>query len=364
MYGLMRSALFNLPAEPSHGVAMGSLDLAHRLGLSAMLGGARKERAQALTVMGIEFPNALGLAAGLDKNADHIAGLAALGFGFIEIGTVTPRPQPGNPRPRLFRLKEQRALINRMGFNNKGIDHALARIRQSPFRGVLGINIGKNIDTPVEQAADDYLIGLRKAWPDASYIVVNLSSPNTPGLRTLQYGEELRRLLNLLKQEQLALAQADGRHVPLVIKIAPDLSADEVELIAAALLEFRIDGVSATNTTLARDGVQDNPLHIEAGGLSGAPLRQSATRVVAQLARALDGQIPIIGVGGIESLADAREKLAAGASLVQIYSGFIYRGPPLVREIVEGLAVEGMGSVKGSVTESDKNPAKPSGGTC
>lgn len=338
MYGLMRSVLFNLPTETSHTVAMGSLDLAHRMGLSSGLGGARKGCGQALTVMGIEFPNALGLAAGLDKNADHIDALAALGFGFIEIGTVTPRPQPGNPQPRLFRLSAQQAIINRMGFNNKGIDHALNRIRQSRFRGVLGINIGKNFDTPVEQAADDYLIGLRKAWPLASYIAVNLSSPNTPGLRTLQYGEELRRLLTLLKQEQLMLQQADGRHVPLVVKIAPDLSEEEVGLIASALLEFRIDGVIATNTTLSREGVADNPLHSEAGGLSGAPLRLAATRVVAQLARALDGQIPIIGVGGIASLADAQEKLDAGASLIQIYSGFIYQGPPLVRQIVEGLA--------------------------
>lgn len=338
MYGLMRSVLFNLPTETSHTVAMSSLDLAHSMGLSSALGGARKGRAQALTVMGIEFPNALGLAAGLDKNADHIDALAALGFGFIEIGTVTPRPQPGNPQPRLFRLAAQQAIINRMGFNNKGIDHALNKIRQSRFRGVLGINIGKNFDTPVEQAADDYLIGLRKAWPLASYIVVNLSSPNTPGLRTLQYGEELRRLLTLLKQEQLMLQQADGRHVPLVVKIAPDLSEDEVGLIASALLEFRIDGVIATNTTLSREGVEDNPLHSEAGGLSGAPLRQAATRVVAQLAKALDGQIPIIGVGGIASLADAQEKLDAGASLIQIYSAFIYQGPPLVRQIVEGLA--------------------------
>ena len=225
-----------------------------------------------------------------------------------------------------------------MGFNNKGIDHALDKIQRSAFKGVLGINIGKNFDTPVEQAADDYLIGLRKAWPHASYVVVNLSSPNTPGLRTLQYGEELRRLLALLKQEQLALAQADGRHVPLVIKIAPDLNADETGLIAEALLEFRIDGVTATNTTLSRDGVEDNPLHTEAGGLSGAPLRQVSTQVVARLASALDGQIPIIGVGGIASLDHASEKLAAGASLVQIYSGFIYQGPPLVREIVEGLS--------------------------
>lgn len=337
MYGLMRAVLFNLPTEASHAVAMSSLDMAQRLGLASAMGGARPANGRQVEVMGIQFPNALGLAAGLDKNADHIAGLAALGFGFIEIGTVTPRPQPGNPKPRLFRLKEQQAIINRMGFNNKGIDHALARIQQSSFKGVLGINIGKNFDTAVEAAADDYLIGLRKAWPHASYIVVNLSSPNTPGLRSLQYGEELRRLLTLLKQEQLALSQADGRHVPLVIKIAPDLTTEELGLIAESLLEFKVDGVTATNTTLARNGVESNPLHSEAGGLSGAPLREASTRVIRELSAALGGQIPIIGVGGIGSLADAHEKLDAGASLVQIYSGFIYGGPPLVREIVEGL---------------------------
>lgn len=337
MYGLMRSLLFSLPTEISHTVAMSSMDLAHNLQLDALMGGARKGSGVPVTVMGIDFPNALGLAAGLDKNADHIDGLAALGFGFIEIGTVTPRPQPGNPLPRLFRLVEQQAIINRMGFNNKGIDHALSRIRQSRFNGVLGINIGKNFDTPVEKAADDYLIGLSKAWPAASYVVVNLSSPNTPGLRTLQYGEDLRRLLDQLKGEQQRLQSADGRHVPLVIKIAPDLNTDEVGLIAGSLLEFGIDGVTATNTTLSRVGVENNPLHKEAGGLSGAPVRAASTRVIKELHQALDGRIPVIGVGGIGSLQDAREKLQAGASLLQIYTGFIFRGPPLVREIVEGL---------------------------
>ncbi|MDO9521525.1 MAG: quinone-dependent dihydroorotate dehydrogenase [Pseudohongiella sp.] len=338
MYGLMRSLLFSLPTETSHAVAMGSMDIAHALRLDALMGGARLSRGAPVSVMGIDFPNALGLAAGLDKNAEHIDALAALGFGFIEIGTVTPRPQPGNPKPRLFRLVEQQAIINRMGFNNKGIEHALGRIRQSRFKGVLGINIGKNFDTPVEKAADDYLIGLRKAWPFASYVVVNLSSPNTPGLRSLQYGEDLPRLLDQLKAEQLLLKQADGRRVPLVIKIAPDLNTDEVGLIAGSLLEFGIDGVTATNTTLSRVGVENNPLHKEAGGLSGAPLCDASTRVIKELHQALGGRIPIIGVGGIGSLADARDKLEAGASLLQIYTGFIYGGPPLVREIVEGLA--------------------------
>jgi len=337
MYGLMRSLLFTLPTETSHLIAMGSLDWARTLQLQGLLGGARAGAGVPVTVMGIEFPNALGLAAGLDKNADHIDALAALGFGFIEIGTVTPRPQPGNPLPRLFRLPEQQAIINRMGFNNKGMDYALDKIRRSHFKGVLGINIGKNFDTPVDKAADDYLIGLTKAWAQASYVVVNLSSPNTPGLRCLQYGEDLRRLLDVLKQAQHRLALADGRHVPLVIKIAPDLNDEEIGLIAASLLEFVVDGVTATNTTLSRVGVENNPLHTQAGGLSGAPVRAASTRVIRELNRALDGKLPIIGVGGIGSLQDAREKLQAGASLLQIYTGFIYGGPPLVREIVEGL---------------------------
>jgi dihydroorotate dehydrogenase len=339
MYGLMRSLLFTLPTETSHLIAMGSLDWARALQLHGLLGGARAGTGEPVTVMGIEFPNALGLAAGLDKNADHIDGLAALGFGFIEIGTVTPRPQPGNPLPRLFRLPEQQAIINRMGFNNKGMDYALDKIRRSHFKGVLGINIGKNFDTPVDKAADDYLIGLTKAWAQASYVVVNLSSPNTPGLRSLQYGEDLRRLLDVLKQAQHSLMLADGRHVPLVIKIAPDLNNEEIGLIAASLLEFAVDGVTATNTTLSRVGVENNPLNTQAGGLSGAPVRAASTRVIRELNRALDGKLPIIGVGGIGSLQDAREKLQAGASLLQTYTGFIYGGPPLVREIVEGLNI-------------------------
>lgn len=340
MYGLIRTLLFTLPAETSHDVALAGMHLAQRLQLSALLGGTNPAAGAPVNVMGLQFPNAVGLAAGLDKNADHIDTMAALGFGFIEIGTVTPRPQPGNAKPRLFRLAPQQAIINRMGFNNKGIDHALARISRSKFSGVLGINIGKNVDTPVDKAVDDYLIGLRKAWPSASYIVVNLSSPNTPGLRSLQYGDELRRLLDTLKQTHTQLMRADGRHVPLVIKIAPDLDNDEVGLIAQSLLEFAIDGVTATNTTLSRAGVENNAQHKQAGGLSGAPLKEQSTRVITQLNQALAGKLPIIGVGGIQSLSDAREKLAAGASLVQVYTGFIYRGPPLVRELVQGLALQ------------------------
>lgn len=337
MYGLLRSALFRLPEETSHKVALDGMDLANQFGLSGLLGGARTDRQVPVNVMGLDFPNQLGLAAGLDKNADHIDGLAALGFGFIEVGTLTPRPQPGNPKPRLFRLPEHEAIINRMGFNNKGIDHALQQIRKSRFRGVLGINIGKNADTPVEKAADDYLIGLRKAWPLASYIVVNLSSPNTPGLRTLQYGDDLRALLATLKEEHNRLSEADGRYVPLVVKIAPDMTLAELETVAAALKEYGIDAVAATNTTLSRDAVAGHRHAEQAGGLSGKPLTQVSTDVVAHLYGMLGDEIPIIGVGGIYSLADAEAKLAAGASLLQIYSGFIYHGPALVRDIVEGL---------------------------
>src|SRR5690554_2742036 len=340
MYGLMRNVLFCLPEEQSHRWALQGLDVAARLRLEGVLGGVRAEAGVPVEVMGLRFPNALGLAAGLDKNADHIDGLAALGFGFIEIGTVTPRPQAGNPLPRLFRLPGERAIINRMGFNNKGIDYALTRIAASRYKGILGINIGKNADTPVENAVDDYLIGLRKAWPYAGYIVVNLSSPNTPGLRSLQYGEDLQRLLDALCRTAQELRAADGRHVPLVVKIAPDLNDEEIGLIAATLRKFAIDGVTATNTTLSRDGVEHNPRQQEAGGLSGAPLRQRSTQVIERLHGELAGALPIIGVGGISSLADAREKLAAGASLVQIYSGFIFEGPPLVGEIVRGLRGE------------------------
>lgn len=340
MYRLMRDLLFCLPEERSHRLALQGLDVAARLRLGGLLGGVRADAGVPVEVMGLRFPNALGLAAGLDKNADHIDGLAALGFGFIEIGTVTPRPQAGNPLPRLFRLPQQQAIINRMGFNNKGIDHALARVAASRYEGIVGINIGKNADTPVENAVDDYLIGLRKSWSHAGYVVVNLSSPNTPGLRSLQYGEELRRLLDALCREAQALRAADGRHVPLVVKIAPDLTDEEIGLVASTLREFAIDGVTATNTTLSREGVEQNARHQEAGGLSGAPLRERSTRVIERLYQALDGALPIIGVGGISSLADAREKLAVGASLVQIYSGFIYQGPPLVGEIVKGLRTQ------------------------
>lgn len=336
LYSLIQKALFCLPAEASHSVTLPLLDITHRMGLISMVSSEVPNTPR--TVMGLEFPNPVGLAAGLDKNADHIDALSALGFGFIEVGTLTPRPQPGNPKPRLFRLKSERAIINRMGFNNKGIDHALAQIAKSQFKGVLGINIGKNFDTPVDRAADDYLQCMRKCYAAASYIVVNLSSPNTPGLRSLQFGEELRRLLTLLKSEQATLAALHDKKVPLAVKIAPDLSDEEIGLIASALVDNEIEAVIATNTTLERSQVQQSQFKDEAGGLSGEPLTKQSTHVISVLSKALDGKLPIIGVGGIMNGADAAEKIQAGASLVQIYSGFIYRGPDLIREAA--LAIE------------------------
>ena len=333
---MIQKALFCLPAEASHSITLPLLNFGQRSGLIALL----RSTVPALprTVMGLEFPNPVGLAAGLDKNADHIDALGALGFGFIEVGTLTPRPQPGNPAPRMFRLQTERAIINRMGFNNKGIDHALAQISKSRFSGMLGINIGKNFDTPVDRAADDYLLCMRKCYAAASYIVVNLSSPNTPGLRSLQFGDELRRLLFLLKTEQATLTAVHGKKVPLAVKIAPDLSDAEIGLIASALVDNEIEAVIATNTTLERSLIQSSPFKDEAGGLSGAPLTQQSTHVIAVLNEALGARLPIIGVGGIMSGDDAAAKIAAGASLVQIYSGFIYRGPLLIREATLAIA--------------------------
>ncbi|TCO83052.1 dihydroorotate oxidase A [Plasticicumulans lactativorans] len=333
LYELVRSALFRLDAETAHDLALAALA---RLGEGTRrLAGAVPRRPR--VVMGIEFPNPVGLAAGLDKNGAAIAGLAALGFGFIEIGTVTPRPQPGNPRPRLFRLPQAEALINRFGFNNRGVDHLVERVRTAGYRGVLGINIGKNKDTPNEHALDDYLACLRKVYAHAGYVTVNISSPNTPGLRDLQYGESLDQLLMALKAEQARLADTHGRYVPLALKIAPDLADADIPVVAAALARAGIDAVIATNTTLDRRAVAGLPHADEAGGLSGAPLVTRSTEVIRRLATALDGRLPIIGVGGILSGADARAKIDAGASLVQLYTGLIYRGPALIREAVDAI---------------------------
>ncbi|PPD10565.1 MAG: dihydroorotate dehydrogenase (quinone), partial [Methylotenera sp.] len=288
-------------------------------------------------VMGLNFPNAVGLAAGLDKNGAVIDGMAALGFGFIEVGTVTPRAQPGNAKPRLFRVTEAQGVINRFGFNNLGVDNLIENVKAAHYKGVLGINIGKNFDTPIENAVGDYLIGMQKVYPHASYITVNISSPNTKNLRALQEKEALSSLLASLKLEQQKLAQQHGKYVPITLKIAPDLTQEQVIEIADLLMQHEIDGVIATNTTLARDAVKGMQNAGETGGLSGAPVRNQSTLVIQQLSKQLQGALPIIGVGGILSGADAVEKIAAGASLVQVYSGLIYKGPKLVRDICEVL---------------------------
>ncbi len=335
LYPLLRPLLFSLEPETAHEVTLKLLNAAYVSSLSKLI--YPKIDHKPVTVMGLNFKNPVGLAAGLDKNGDYIDALAALGFGFVEIGTVTPRPQPGNPKPRLFRLPEHQAIINRMGFNNLGINHLLTQVKKSRYSGILGINIGKNFDTPIEDAANDYLIGLRKAYPFASYITINISSPNTKDLRQLQQGDEIKSLISTLKEEQLKLQQEHGKYVPLTLKIAPDLSADEITHIARLLLEFEIDGVIATNTTIARDKIAGHPLANEAGGLSGAPVKEQSTGVVRGLSVELNGKIPIIAAGGILSADDAQEKLTAGASLVQIYSGLIYRGPQLIEDIVKSL---------------------------
>jgi dihydroorotate dehydrogenase len=292
--------------------------------------------------MGLTFPNPVGLAAGLDKDGAYIDGLAALGFGFIEIGTVTPRAQPGNPKPRMFRVPEAQALINRMGFNNGGVDAFVRNVQASRFyqeqRGILGLNIGKNADTPIERATDDYLYCLDKVYPYAAYVTVNISSPNTKNLRQLQQASEIDALLSALKMAQSQLADKHGRYVPLVLKIAPDLDNEQIDTIASALLRHHIDGVIATNTTITRDAVQGLTHANETGGLSGAPVRDLSTRVVRALHQVLQGEIPIIGVGGILSGSDASEKMAAGARLVQLYTGLIYRGPALVGECASACA--------------------------
>jgi dihydroorotate dehydrogenase len=330
MYNLLRPALFQLDPEAAHHLTLGGLQSAYALGLSGLL--APRIPSRPSTVMGLVFPNPVGLAAGLDKNGDCIDGLAALGFGFIEIGTITPLPQPGNPKPRLFRLPQANAIINRMGFNNDGVDQLIANVQRANYRGILGINIGKNAATPIENAADDYLVCLRKVYAHASYITVNISSPNTKNLRQLQDSDALDGLLSRLKTEQQKLADTHGKYVPIALKIAPDIEREQVSQIAHLLMSHHIDGVIATNTTLSRTGVEGLPHGTEAGGLSGAPVRDKSTTVIRQLAAELQGALPIIGVGGILNGADAVEKINAGATLVQIYSGLIYRGPALISE--------------------------------
>lgn len=334
-YPAIRKVLFQFDAETIHELTIKGLKSTGSTPLNALY--KQRVAKKPVTVMGINFPNPLGLAAGLDKNGECINAFAAMGFGFIEVGTVTPRPQPGNPKPRIFRLPEANAVINRMGFNNKGVDYLVSQVRSAKFSGVLGINIGKNKDTLDENAKDDYIHCMQKVYDFASYITINISSPNTPGLRSLQYGDALNELLSALKVEQAKLEKQYNKYVPIAVKIAPDLTEDEVKSIAISLIDNNIDGVIATNTTLSREGVEGLEYGNEQGGLSGGPVKEKSTTVISLLAKALDNKLPIIGVGGIASSHDANEKLIAGASLVQIYTGFIYQGPPLVKEIVNGV---------------------------
>lgn len=333
MYSLLRPLLFTLPGEAAHDLTLAGL----RAGAGALLPAVPDDPVE---LMGLRFPNPVGLAAGLDKNGDCVAGLARLGFGFIEVGTVTPRPQPGNPSPRLFRLPRAQALINRMGFNNKGVDHLVRAVEHSGFDGILGVNIGKNRDTPLEQAVDDYVHGLERVHGVASYVVVNISSPNTPGLRGLQHGQALNELLAELRDRQSRLDQTAGRRVPLLIKIAPDNEADELAGMATAFCEHDIDGVIVGNTTVTRPGVEGMRHADETGGLSGAPLRPLADEALTTMATELDGRLPLIGVGGINSGDDAARKRRLGADLVQLYTGLIYQGPGLVGASVRACSWE------------------------
>lgn len=324
-----------LDGERSHHLSLNSLNLLNRLKLSGLLSQPLVD--DPVEVMGIKFPNRVGLAAGLDKNGEYIDALSHFGFGFIEVGTVTPRPQPGNPKPRLFRIKDAEAIINRMGFNNDGVDALLSNVEKARFNGVLGINIGKNFDTPVEKAVDDYLIGMEKIYRRADYMVVNISSPNTPGLRDLQFGETLKSLLENLKKKQQELHQEHKVYKPLAIKIAPDLSATDIDQLADTFRQFELDGIIATNTTFDRSKVEGMKHAEEQGGLSGKPLASQSTKVIKRLVEALDDSIPVIGVGGITDEQSAIDKIEAGAKLVQIYSGFIYHGPQLIYEVAKAL---------------------------
>ncbi|MSP97965.1 MAG: quinone-dependent dihydroorotate dehydrogenase [Betaproteobacteria bacterium] len=330
LYRLLRPLLFSLDPETAHRLTLNGADL------FGVLVRAHITR-QPMRVMGLEFPNPVGLAAGLDKNAEHIDALAALGFGFIEVGTVTPRPQPGNPKPRIFRLPGANALINRFGFNNVGVEAFLANVARTRWRGVLGINIGKNFDTPIETAADDYVLCLERVYAAASYVTINISSPNTKGLRGLQEKSVLDALLGQIAATRERLTDKHSKRVPLALKIAPDLDGAQIADIAAAVRAHRIDAVIATNTSVSREGVEGLPHAAEQGGLSGAPIRVRATQVLATLAGELAGEVPLIGAGGILSGADAVEKIAHGAALVQLYTGLVYRGPALVAECAQAL---------------------------
>lgn len=334
-YNLARSIMFKADAEASHHFALASLKALQHTPMSMFW--SQQVANKPVTIAGLTFPNSVGLAAGLDKNADCIDAFSQMGFGFIEVGTVTPRPQYGNEKPRLFRLPTANAIINRMGFNNQGVDNLVENVKKSKFRGILGINIGKNKDTPNEQGKDDYVFCMRKVYELASYITINISSPNTPGLRDLQFGDALLDLLKALKVEQLLLADKYQKYVPLFVKIAPDMDAIAVQQVAEALIASNMDGAIATNTTLDKTSVSELPHGQEMGGLSGLPVQAKSTAVIAQLRAAVGPEFPIIGVGGIDSLEAAKAKIAAGANLVQVYTAFIYQGPALVKTIAEGL---------------------------
>lgn len=335
LYALARPALFALDAERAHGIGLSALDALARCRATGLL--ARTHHAPC-QVFGLALPNPVGLAAGLDKNAAHVDALLALGFGFVEVGTVTPRPQPGNPTPRMFRLPRHRAVINRLGFNNAGVDALVANLGRARRKGgLVGVNIGKNKDTPNASAARDYLHCMERVYPLADYITVNISSPNTAGLRELQEEQALQRLIGSLREAQERLGAQHGKRVPMLVKVAPDLSEDDINAAARVLAGLQVDGVIATNTTIARTAVQDDPLAGEAGGLSGAPLMEASTAVLRMLRTRLPESIPLIGVGGIVSGADAVQKMAAGASLVQLYSGLVYRGPALIGECVQAI---------------------------
>ena len=331
MYSLVRPILFRFDAEKAHHFTLNSLRAAEKLGLLPKV----DSHPRPTELMGLQLPNPVGLAAGLDKNGECIDAFATLGFGFVEIGTVTPKPQTGNPQPRLFRVPEHQGIINRMGFNNHGIDAAIRNIEKSAYRGILGINIGKNAVTPIENAADDYLICLEKAYAHADYITVNISSPNTKNLRALQGGDELTALLTALKDKQAQLAASHGRYVPLAVKIAPDLDETQIADIAHVVQNVEMDGIIATNTTIDKTALGNHPLAQEQGGLSGLPVREKSNLVLRRLAEILGSTVPIIGVGGIVCGEDAAEKLRLGATAVQLYSGLIYQGPELVRECMD-----------------------------
>ena len=335
LYPIIRPALFQLDPERAHELTIRQLKLIRGTPFERLV--HQHVPSRPVSCMGLQFDNPLGLAAGLDKNGECIDAFGMMGFGFVEVGTVTPRPQAGNDKPRLFRLVEAEGIINRMGFNNLGVDHLVENVKKARFKGIIGINIGKNKDTPVEQGKDDYLICMEKTYAHAGYITVNISSPNTPGLRTLQYGEALDDLLSAIKNKQQELQKRHLKYVPVAVKIAPDLSEEELIQVADSLVRHHIDGVIATNTTLDRSLVEGLKHAGESGGLSGRPVQLKSTQIIHRLNQELQGRLPIIGVGGIDSLTAAKEKLAAGASLIQIYSGFIYKGPGLVKDIVKNI---------------------------